>query len=178
MYRIQANKTHIFFLASFAETQETVVIYYEFICHRQKEAFPQFMLSRGRTLHFKHQEGGVPPVIIDIVLIPKPYRLFFALGSTAVYELMMNPQEESGDLALEERKLSFLQVDLTFTSFSWRYSTSQKSILLYIGDSKGQCHIFHTQSGMILATFQLFKPSVLSQLNRPKYYQVTQMLHV
>ena len=89
MYRIQANKTHIFFLASLAKTQETIVIYYEFICHREGDKFPQFMLSRGRTLNFKNQEGGVAPVIVDIVLIPKPYRLFFALGSTAVYELMM-----------------------------------------------------------------------------------------
>ena len=74
MYRIQANKSHIFFLASLAETQETVVIYYEFMCHREGDKFPQFMLSRGRTMHFKHQEGGVPPVIVDIVLIAKPHK--------------------------------------------------------------------------------------------------------
>ena len=172
MYRIPANKTHIFFLASLAKTQETVVIYYEFLCHREGDRFPQLMLCRGRTLHFENQEGGVPPVIVDIALIPKPYRLFFALGSTTVYELMMTTQEESGDIALEEKQLTHAQ-DFTFTSFTWRYSTSQRSIILYIGDAKGQCYIFHTQSGTILATFQLFKPSVLSQLNRPRYYQVT-----
>jgi hypothetical protein len=105
-------------------TQETVVIYYEFMCHREGDKFPQFMLSRGRTLHFKNQEGGVPPVIVDIVLIPKPYRLFFALGSTAVYELMMMTQEESGDVALEEKQLSHVMQDLTFTSFTWRHSHS------------------------------------------------------
>ena len=108
MYRIQANKTHIFFLANLAETQETVVIYYEFMCHREGDQFPQFMLSRGRTMHFKDQEGGVPPVIVDIVLIAKPHRLFYALGSTAVYELVMAAQEDSGDVVMEERQLSLV----------------------------------------------------------------------
>jgi hypothetical protein len=93
-----------------------------------------------------------------------------------VYRISRNTKEDEETDHLMLRPISpklDTQAQLRFTCITGRWSGSQASVLLYIGDTEGGCHILNANQRYFQKSFQLFPPSLLG--HKPRYKPISQL---